>query len=111
MNKPDDDLPCLSHLRRSDLPLPGDDAFFRRYEFHPKQCHERRRRVHEDLLAHIETKGMKPVTGFLFGSRERLSHGDGRTRIDIYVRHRVPGCDGPMLETVEYFPDAGACRI
>jgi hypothetical protein len=91
--------------------LPASDILFHRYEFHPKQCRETRRKVHEDLVAHIEAKGMKPVTGFVFGSRERLSHADGRTRIDLYVRHDTPEGDGPLLETVEYFPDAGACRI
>ena len=99
-------LKCLRDMRRIVLPLPQNDTNFHRYNFASLRCHETRKRTHAELIAQIEQRDMKPLPGFVFGTRERISYAGEGQRIDIYLRHDDEGEQEPALETVEYFPHA-----
>ncbi len=98
-------LPCLSSMRRSTYPLKEGRSAFHRYEFQVLHCHETRRRTQSDLIEHIEAELMRPLPGFQFGSRERISYANERERFDIYLRHDSEGREEALIETVEHFPE------
>lgn len=101
-------LPCLSGMRRTTFPLNDGDGCFHRYEFAHSRCIETRGRTQASLLSHVEQERMKPIPGFTFGTRERVSYTGERERIDMYLRHGIEGHENPLLETVEHFPDIRA---
>lgn len=101
-------LPCLSGMKRTTYPLNDGDRCFHRYEFSHLRCMETRARTQASLLSHVEQERMKPIPGFTFGTRERVSYAGDRERIDMHLRHGIEGHEDPLLETVEHFPDIRA---
>lgn len=101
-------LQCLSEMKRTTYPLNDGDSCFHRYEFILPRCMETRGKVQASLLSHLEQERMKPIPGFTFGTRERVSYAGEGERIDMYLRHGIEGHEDPLLETVEHFPDIRA---